>query len=125
MKYLKLIIPVTDYYFMLAFIWQRKKDWREACGTKKSADACWMGCSPALYKGSYPLLGELHFVRGKIGAGMVAHEITHAALAFANRTDEGDNEEYLCETTQVMTINFWNAVTADKNAQRWIYGKGK
>ena len=117
MKYIKFDVPITEYYFFIVLIWRRHKDFIRANGVKKSADACWQNCPNK----NYPLLGEFHFVKGKIGVGMVAHEVTHAAASFARKMSMKKNEEYLCETAQTMTINIWNAIRNNKTANKWVY----
>lgn len=121
MKYIMIKIPVTNYYFMFAFFWKRKKDFLRANRVSKKSDACYQN----YIMKNYPLLGEFHFVKGKIGAGMIAHEITHAAKGFARKMKKGKNEEYLCETAQVMTSNIWVAIKNNKQLNKWIYGKGE
>lgn len=70
-----------------------------------------------------PECGEILFYRGFLGAGIVAHEITHASLGFfrnvmkldistINNTKKGrqagDSEEILCELNQAMNAMFWD-----------------
>jgi hypothetical protein len=116
-KYIRFDVPVTKNRFLIVFVWKRKKDYRKM--TLSGGDACCYSVN--YFIKHYPLIGELHFVKGLIGAGMVAHEITHAALAFARTMGKKKDEEFLAETAQVMTSNFWLAVQKNKTLNNWIY----
>ena len=116
MKYIRVDIPITEYYFMPAFIWKKKRYFKKATGSK--GDACFFW---GVHNQDYPLIGELHFVKGLIGVGMAAHELTHAALRFSAVMDKEENEEFLCETARVMTRRFWNAIRENKKSNKWIY----
>ena len=120
MRYVRVDIPVTKNHCLIAFFWKRKRDFRRA--TKGPGDACFFWYAHH-YK--YPIIGELHFVKGLIGSGMVAHELEHAALSYTKKNHTRKNEEYLCELVQVMTTNFWLAVRENKKLNSWIYRKDK
>jgi hypothetical protein len=121
MKYKRVIIPITENKFLLVFFWKKLKDFRKATDNK-DGDACYLNG----YGGkNYPTSGELHFVKGRIGSGVVAHELMHATVDFCKKTKLGELEEYACEVIQVMTNGFWNTVFNNKKLKKWIYGKEK
>lgn len=119
MKYIRIDIPVGNYYYVPAFFWKKKKDFRKAIGCDKHTDACFMHLT--LANKHYPLLGELHFVKGQFGAGIIAHEITHVAVCMINRMNVSDNEEFLCETVQLLTNTLLHNIAADKKLRKFLY----
>lgn len=115
MKHIHFEVPITKSRFLIVFIWRRKGDFRKATDSKK--DGCFLSDT---YRNNM-IIGQLHFVKGLIGSGIVAHEILHAAKQHARMMGKKKNEEYLASTCQVMTSNFWCGVRRDKTLNRWIY----
>ncbi len=122
-KYIRFDFPVDKNHYCVCHIWKCKRDFKKA--TESDGDACFCRVNFLDQRRRYPLLGEFHFVKGKIGSGMVAHEITHAARHYQRLMNKKKNEEFLCETAQIMTINLWNGVSNNKKANKWVYGKKK
>ena len=121
MRYTKAIVPFTENGFMLMFIWKRKKDFLRANGVNGDADACYQNCP----RKEYPLQGEFHFIKGKVGVGIVAHEVVHASKAYAKKAGMKGNEEFLCETAQIITRSIWNTILDNAVMNKWVYGEQK
>ena len=115
-KHEHFIIPITDNQFLVVIVWKHRRDYTKATGSK--GDACFVGTT---IKNRYPLIGEVHFIRGLIGSGIVAHELTHASRHFVRMHHMMKNEEYVCESIQVMTNGFWRLTRQNKRLNRWIY----
>lgn len=69
-----------------------------------------MGCVVRVngFAGEYAdCLGYIFLPASHLGAGLVAHELGHAAFRVCEKTNAGPDEEIYCGVLETLTKDFW------------------
>ena len=113
-------LDIEGRYFFTVWIWETEDALlRATCQSKHGvAVGAHFGCYEAwhwwLNSDGQPVpdshIGSLHFVRGLIGGGKVAHELMHAMSHWCEIWGldwQGKDEEGACYLMQDLTNGFW------------------